>query len=135
MSVTTKPVKAPKPQIQRVEKTKKQRVEYPGLVNGPLTSLPTDFDAKANKPLNRKSFKSEDLLFNWKAQQLRAKADEFDKKAAESKMLGDPTARKNAKKLQRAMATVRLLQESLASEGVDVKSLIENAMKAATNAA
>lgn len=114
-----------------VDETAKKvvKIEYPGLVDAEgnevrLTAIPKDFDHKTMKPLGRKDFADESLWFEMQAERCEAKAKHYRQAAADFKKLGNVKDRAKAKKLVQMQRRFDELKAQLASQGIDVASLL-----------
>jgi hypothetical protein len=138
----TKDVAAQKPE----KKAKVKRTYYPGLepktvmVDGKpklskkgkeivrpskkLDAVPTDFDIKQHRPLGKNDFADESMYWTLRAQDLRKKADAFDKKAADIKQYGANTDKKSASQLVKMQDRMSELLAQLAGKGVDVDAVM-----------
>lgn len=107
------------------KKEKVVKVTYPGLKPGPdgkgtvkLKDFPTDFDAKAHKPLRRQDFESEAPFLNKRADELEARAKELRKQAEEAAKLGNAGDRQKAKRLRQMIEKVQEIRKQLLDQGV-----------------
>ena len=108
---------------------KQSKVSYPGLFNEAgedikLTTIPTDWDHKLHQPLTRKSFEDESLWFTMRAVDCEKRAKFYRDAAEDHKKLGNVKDRAKAKKLVQMQKRFDELKAQLASQGVDVDSLL-----------
>lgn len=114
--VTTEPAK--------VKKGPAKKIDYPGLTEGKLADIPSDFNPSKHTALKEENFKPEnvDRFYAFKAVEARRIADKWDDKAKRFKALGGVADKKTAMKLQSHLEGLKAMIMKLAAQG-DVSGL------------
>ena len=131
---TKKPQKSAKPGTTDVNAEPKKkgahkRPDHPAVLalkEGELLQvLPPDFDFKKFRGIKRKLWAEDWMFFQYRAAELRMKADNFDRMADEHKKLGGKAATK-IKSLNRMMEKFETLKKQLADQGIDVEAALKS---------
>ena len=89
-----------------------------------IESVPTDYNAKLHKPLNRRDFVDESVFLEFKAVQLEQKAQAMREQAKDLRTLGGIKDRADAKKLLALQKRMAELTDKLRAGGkVDVDAI------------
>lgn len=118
-----------------IEETKKEKVVrtkrtiHPLVGNAdvkvyPFKATPPDYNFTSHKPLKKKDFASDEFFFNYKAEELIAKADLWKAKAEEARKLGSTKDRAKAKRLIKMQETMAQLRKQLEAQGINVDELM-----------
>ena len=108
-------------------------VDAEGKYTQTISELPADFDYATHRSIPRGAWSEDHLFFEYRANHLQHMADAMRVKAEQYKTLGGPATSKvkGLAKLQEKMAK---LEELLASQGIDVKTVLAQLQKKSTPA-
>lgn len=93
-----------------------------------LTAIPADFDVNIHQQLRKKDFKTEDIYFEFRAEQAEAEAKDWRSKVETFRKFGDAEQRKAAMKYKALASRIAELREQLKAANIDVSELDEEAL-------
>lgn len=130
---TAKTTLAPAPAAAEEDKkqVRKETVRHPALqpdaagnATVKVKEIPADFDRGKHKPFTKDDFECESAYFDWRADELEAKAKQYRRESELIKKGGDKKAVKKAKRLQGMMERMEALKAELAASGIDPDELL-----------
>ncbi len=124
MMAKTKTAKkvAPKKEIPVKKETPSFEIPDGGLD----VAMPEEFEFGEYKPLKKKEFQADHLYFSHRAIELSVRAEAFEAKAEEAKLLGSGKDRSKAKRLQKMQLKMEELRRELEEQGIDVDELLKD---------
>lgn len=90
-------------------------------------AVPNGFNFKDYKSLKKKNFKTDELYYRHRAEEMEFKREAFVVKADEAKKLGSSSDQRKKKQIVKLQAKIVELKQLLTDQGIDVKTLLRAA--------